>query len=196
MTDLITARGFGLEIIEREVHVILFDQLNDELDVQEELWYQEDEEFGEKVGIDLGKTFLEHVPPENFYSGHRPSLLKGGAENFPNVCVMCYAAVPIDDIDQTQNWLVDIDIEVMVKSEIGEADANRKIHRTVEAINQVMFRNDSINGYSIGYTGDPDVIITNIFYQNEEVSHGKEWWWMGARIGYNIIRHSKLPLGA
>ena len=196
MTSLLTARGFGLEQIEREVHIILHDQLNDELETQEAIWYDADEEFSETIGSKVGKTYLEPIPLENFYSGHRPSLLGGGPENFPNVCVMCYSGIPTDDIDQMQNFLIDIDIEIMIKSELNEEDANRKIHRTLEAVNQVMFRNESINGFSIGYTSDPDVIITNIFYQNEEVSHGKEWWWMGARIGYNIIRHSKLPLGA
>jgi hypothetical protein len=194
--SLITARGFALEQIEREVHIILYEQLNEEIDTQEQIWYENDEDFSAKVGSDLGKTFLEHIPDENFYSGHRPSLLGAGKEKFPNICVMCYSGIPTDEIDQMQNWSVDIDLELMIKSEEGEADANRKIHRTAEAVNQVMFRNESLNGYSIGYTGDPDIIITNIFQQSEELTHGDKWWWMGARIGYNIIRNSKLPLGA
>jgi hypothetical protein len=198
MTDLITARGFGLEEIERQVHIILYEQLNDELDVQEEIWYEDDEEFAATVGSDLGKTFLEHIEPHNFYSGHRPSLLQGKQDKFPNVAVMCYTAKneERDRIDQMQNWSVNIDIEVMVKSEENEEEVNRRMHRTLEAINQVMFRNERLNGYSIGFISDPEVEMTNIFIQSEEVSHGENWYWSAAIMRYNIIRNSKFPLGA
>lgn len=198
MSNLITARGFGLEEIERQVHIILYEQLNDQLDIQEQLWYEEDEDFASRIGSDLGKTFLEHIEPENFYSGHRPSLLKGNQDKFPNIAVMCYMAQSEDEdrVDQMQNWSVGIDIEVMVKSEDSEEEVNRRMHRTLEAINQVMFANEDLNGYSIGFNSDPDVEMTNIFIQSEEVSHGENWYWCAAIMRYNITRRSKLPSGA
>lgn len=191
-----TQRGFGLEYIERQVKIILFQQLNAELDAQEELWYELDKEYVQITGNELGKTTLEHIPDENFYSGHRPSLLTSGPEGFPNIAVMCYTGVPIYETDQTQSWVVDIDIEIMVRSFEGEEEVNRRIKRTVEAVNQVMMRNDSLNGCSLGFNGDPDVLIVDTYKQNSELSHGEDWWWTAARIGYNINRHSKLPLGA
>lgn len=196
---MLTQRGFGLEIIERQVHKILFDQLNDEIDVQEELWYEEDEEYQMLTETEIGRVTLEHIEPKNFYAGHRPSLLKATYDNFPNICVMCYSAgmdEQTEFIDQMQNWTIDIVLELMVRSDDSEEELNRRTHRTIEAVNQVMMRNESLNKYSIGYNFDPEVAISNTFLQSEQTTHGEDWWWAAARMVYNINRHSILPTGA
>lgn len=196
MSNELTERGIGLELVEREACLILFNELNDELDSQQAIWADRDTEFAQTTGLEPSYVNLEHIDPENFYYGHQPSLIEASVDKYPNVCTMAQQAGPAatnDIIDQTENFLVNLDIESFVKSEDSASEVNRRMRRTVEAINQVLVRNENLNGLSLGYNNDPDIIITDAFKRDEQTSHGPVWFWQAARLRYNLTRHVRLP---
>jgi hypothetical protein len=195
MSVEMTERGIGLEIIQRETTLILFEQLNDEILEQESKWIDRDLDWNIITGQDFEQTTLEQILPENFYPGHRPSLIEQLPKpNYPNVSVMAYSGKPSNRVvDQASNFLIGLDIEVMCKSERGESEVDRRIHRTVEAVHQVLVRNENLNRMSLGWENDPTVQITDIFKRREDKGAGQDWYWQAARIRYNLTRRSKLP---
>jgi hypothetical protein len=192
-----TERGIGTELIQTEVSKILFDELNDELDRQQELWADRDEEWQLLTGQTEGFVILEHIEPENFYRGHRPSLVKQPIpieEKYPNVSVMAYQARPTGDIvDQGSNFSIVLDIEILVRSKTSESEADSRIQRTGEAVHQVLVRNENLNGLSFGWENDPVIQYTDIYLYPSEHSYGEDWFWQGSRFRYNLTRHSSLP---
>lgn len=195
MALAMTERGIGLEIIQREITLVLFDNLNDEISAQETLWELRDKTWNKATGQDIGGTSLEKVKSENFHSGHRPSLIeKLPKENYPNISVMVYTGRPTNmSIDQATNFQIRTDIEIMCKSVKSESEVDRRIHRTAEAVHQVLARNESLNKTSIGWENDPTVQITDIFKRREEKGGGKDWYWQAARISYYLTRRAILP---
>jgi hypothetical protein len=192
-----TERGIGLELIQREASKILIAELNDELDRQTLLWEERDEEWNMLTGQEPATISLEHVHEQDFFSGHKPSLVKPEypLERFPNVSVMAYRGNPLtgfEAIDQTSNYNIILDIEAFVKSEY-ELECDARTHRTVEAIHQVFTRNEALNGLSYGWVNDPLVQITDIMSRKANISHGEDWLWQGCRIRYNLQRHTRLP---
>lgn len=190
-----TERGIGLELIQVEATKILFSELNDELDLQQEKWADRDEEWNLLTGQDPSFVELEHIEDRNFHPGHRPSLiLKLPKEHYPNISVMAYSGKPTGDIlDQASNFNIMLDIEAMCKSDTSEAEVDRRTHRTTEAIHQVLVRNENINGYSLGWDNDPVIQLTDIFIRSEEASHGPDWYWQAVRVRYNLTRHARIP---
>jgi hypothetical protein len=195
MALAMTERGIGLEIIQREIALILFDELNDEIEAQSELWELRDKDWNKTTGQDIGGTKLEKVKSENFHQGHRPSLVeKLPKPNYPNISIMVYAGRPTNfSIDQATNFQIRADIEIMCKSEKSESEVDRRIHRTTEAVHQVLTRNENLNRTSLGWENDPTVQITDIFKRREQQGGGKDWYWQAARISYNLTRRATLP---
>lgn len=189
-----TERGVGLELVEREVTKALFNELNDELDLQQTLNEERDAEWNQLTGQNPSTVTLDHVETENFMLGHRPSLVKNATlENFPNISVMVYGARPTSEIiDQATNLTMTVDIEFMVKGD-DEAQTNAKGHRMLEAIHQVMARNEGLGGLSFGWDNDPIIQLTDLQLRKSNVSHGEEWIWQAGRIRYTMVRHARLP---
>lgn len=189
-----TERGIGLEVIERETALVLYQDLNEELIRQEEKWAERDTEWSSITGKEPSYVALEPIEEQNYHEGHRPSLIENLPEdNYPNVSVMAYRGRPGKVIDQSSNFLIYIDVEIMCKSDTSEAEVNKRTHRTVEAVHQVLVRNQFLNGKSIGWEEDPDVALTDIFKRKRENGYGEDWYWQGAKLIYSLTRHSKLP---
>lgn len=192
MAHALVERGFGLELVEREACLVLYRDLNTELDAQQALWTQRDIDFKSEIGHGPYEVTLEYVADENFNYGHRPSLIENPAKpNYPNVATMAYESNPIPQpIDQGTNTRISLDVEIMVKSEIDELEVNRRIHRTLEAVHQVFMRNQNLNGVIMGFDNDPNVIITNVFLKPDE---GSVWYWQAGRLRYSVTRHTTYP---
>ncbi len=182
--------GIGLEILELLVTTILYEELNDEIDIQQAKWEDRDDEWQALTGQE-GFTTLEYIDSENFYSGHRPSLVKHPIpiDKYPNVSVMAYQARPaVSIIDQASNFTNILDIEILVKGE-NETEANRRCHRTTEAVHQVLSRNEDLQQFSQGFDNDPVVNHTDTFiYSHNE----KDIFWRACRLRYDLTRHSSL----
>lgn len=194
-TDL-TERGIGLELFQYRISEILLEQINDELDRQQELWVDRDKEWNDLTGQDLRVVYLEHFEPENIFRGHRPSLIESPPpEKFPNISVMAYMSRPLnftDVIDQASNNNITVDIETSIKAS-SEAECDARKHRTVEAVHQVMTRNDRLQGISMGWDTEPVVQITDIYKRKEEGSYGDFWFFQMARLRYVAARHTNMP---
>lgn len=190
-----TEPGIGLELIQLETLKILINNLNDEIENQETLWGDRDKELNQLTGVQPIRTKLESVKEENFHSGHRPSLvLSPPKPSYPNISVMAYRANPLgEQIDQADNFTVTIDIEGMVKSNDNEVEVDRRCHRMVEAVHQVLIRHEDLGGTSFGWQNEPVVQITDIFTRREEKGHGKDWYWQAFRLRWQISRNNYLP---
>ena len=189
----LTERGIGLEIIQHRLASVIFSELNDEIDRQQDLWTQRDLDWNNLTGQEPREVLVEYVKEDNFYKGNKPSLIEAPIENYPNVAVMVYIGNPgVEIIDQASNFIVVADVEAMVKGD-SEEIVDARIHRMTEALHQIIVRNKGLNGATRGFENDPNVQITDNFKRREELGAGKNWYWQAVRLRYNIARHTNLP---
>ena len=190
----LTESGFGVELIEREAIKILYEELNDELVLVQDEWEERDIEINQLTGEDPITVELELIEEENFYYGHRPSLVEAPVDRYPNVCSIAESSEPSEyEMDQFNNYQVGLGIEIMCKSLYNESEVNRRTVRTAEAVNRVLMRNNTLNGQCEGFDFDPSLILTNVFVRSDHPQGDKEWYWRAARIDYTITRHAQLP---
>jgi hypothetical protein len=188
--------GFGVEIVEREAIKILYEELNDELIAVQDEWEDRDIEINQLTGEDPITVELELIEENNFYYGHRPSLLEAPITSYPNVCAIADTADPSEsEMDQFNNYEVSLAIEIMCKSLYNESEVNRRTARTAEAVNRVLMRNDTLNGECEGFDSDPSLVLTNVFTRSDNPQGSDQWYWRAARIDYFITRNAKLPEG-
>lgn len=192
----LTETGFGVEIIEREAIKILYEELNDELIAVQDEWEDRDIEINQLTGEDPITVELELVEEDNFYYGHRPSLIEAPVDNYPNVCAIADSSSPSEnEMDQFNNYEVSLAIEIMCKSLYNESEVNRRTVRTAEAVNRVLMRNNTLNGNCEGFDMDPSLVLTNVFIRSDHPQGDSDWYWRAARIDYFITRHAQLPEG-
>ncbi len=192
----VTEAGIGLELIQFNAALILAEQINDELEVQQERWTNRDFEWATATGQDASKVELEWIDPTNIWKGHRPITIEQNVDQriFPNISVMAYVSNPAslnDIVDQMSNTSPMLDIEVGIKGET-EQIVDPRTHRTVEAVHQVLARNESLNGVSLGWDNDPVVRITDIYKRKSEGSYGEDWFFQLARMRYTLTRHTRI----
>lgn len=196
MASLLAERGIGLELYQYRVAEVLVTNINDELDRQQALWADRDTEWNNLTGQEPSYVELEYVESKNIFRGHRPSLIeKPPMEKFPNISVMAYVARPASPtniLDQATNNNIVVDLETAIKA-TSEAQADARMHRTVEAIHQVLEANKGLGGLSQGWESEPIVNITDIYKRPEKGSYGDMWFWQMARLRYTVIKHSSQP---
>lgn len=192
----IAERGIGLELFQYRVAEILLEQINPELERQEALWVDRDKTWNTVTGQEPRSVTLELFEPENIFRGHRPSLIEQPPrEKFPNISVMAYVSRPTtvtNVLDQASNNNITVDIEAAIKGD-SEAETDARMHRTTEAIYEVMTRNESLSGMSGGWLEEPMTQITDIYKRKEAGSYGDFWFFQMARLRYISSRHSQLP---
>jgi hypothetical protein len=189
---------FGLEDIQRAAIVQLFDNLNATLDEVEREWQIKDAEFYARMGrTDATPITVERIDPQNFVTGHRPSLISAPIENYPNVAVWTVRATPAPESAQQDHAAIYTDtvfIEVMVKSspEEGEEVVNSRIQRTAEAVNLVIEADPTLGGMVTGLQADPTVELADVFTRKERTAYGDHWFWQGARLEYAVRKEMSL----
>lgn len=186
----------GLELIQRAALVHLFTNLNDAVRAREEYAHESDEALAQFMGVPYEPTEIEQISNENFYEGHRPSLIKAPIDNYPNVSVWTVRAVPHPESalsDHTNIWNVLLFVEVMCKSERDEGEVNRRIIRTTEALNAVMQSDPSLGGTVTGFTTDVTPSLSDVFIRKRDTSYGDPWFWQGARLEYVVRKDAVLP---
>lgn len=198
MNTLLRSPTIGLESIQRECLIVLLQTLNDELPHQDEIWAPLDEELANLRGLDYEPVVLEEVAPQNFYPGHRPSLIEAPVDGYPNVSVHADHAAQAEDsdqYDQTETWRDRIFVELMVKSETGEEEVNARVQRMADAVNVCMLSNPTLRGIVNQMEGLQEIQIGTVFPRNAETSYGKEWFWQGARLEYAVKKEAAHPSG-
>lgn len=183
----------GIEQLQRALFFTIFDKLNNALSQVEAFMAISDQEVAERTQRQFFPTALEHVTPENFYEGHRPSLIKAPIERYPNVSVIGTRAAPSPDnaaLDQMTSYTHSLVVEAMVKSEVSEEEVSRRVNRTLEAINLCVFGDQSLQGTVTGLDNAPTLMISDVFTRKERTSYGPHWFWQGARISYAVRKES------
>jgi hypothetical protein len=193
MSDLIQS-GFGTELIEREAIIILSQQLNEELLAVQLLWEDKDIEINQLIGEEPITVDLEPVEERNFHYGSKPSLIEAPIDNYPNICAIADSADASDsDYDQFNNYVNTLAIEIMCKSLYNESEANRRASRTLQAVHNVMMRNQTLNGIIEGFDNDPSSILSDVFTRSDHSQGEPDWYWRAGRIDYQITRQAKIP---
>lgn len=195
MTTLTSTGLIGLEQIQRQAWRILIENLNDYITQVETFMAISDEEVAELSGQDYEPTDIERVELENFYEGHRPSLINAPIERYPNVAVMAYRGVPGDEntvLDQIDSYNDTLALELMVKGQ-DEQTVNRRVQRTAEAANLCLMRDQSLGGLVTGFETAPTLTVSDVFTRKERTSYGPHWYWQGARIEYAVRKDAVAP---
>lgn len=201
MTDF--ANNTGLQSLQEAALVVVFEQLNDALIVAEQEGQERDESFGNRLGIPMPEVTLEPIdktahessPTGNFYFGHRPSLINASIDRYPNVAVIADRFDPATGgIDQGTQFLDRLRIEVMVKGLgiNGEELVNRRIQRTMDAVNAVIQANPTLGGAVQSLEEQSRGYIGNVFPRKAETSYGEVWYWQGAQLNYTVRKSSVL----
>src|SRR4051794_38356702 len=156
---LVDTTEIGMERIAREGLIVLIETLNDELPNQDAKWAPLDEELATLRGVPYEPIVNELVAPENFYPGHRPSLIKAPIDKYPNVSVMADRAgqAQDDNIDQISIYNDALVIELMAKSSTSEEEVNSLARRMAEAVNICLMSSRTLRGVVNEFQGVPTV---------------------------------------
>lgn len=212
MAKQIIDKGLGLERIQREAFLVLYNNLNQELAILESAWATLDAQLSTATGRDFDAIALEPVEDYNFHMGHRPSLIEAPIARYPNVSVMAYQtrADAFSQLDQMVQMSDRLFIECMVKSpqytttteeaSDGQIEAERvvnaRIQRMTDAVNNVIQNNRRLNGTVQEITAPPNVLISDVFPRAEKTSYGPMWLWQGSRLEYEVSKLSHLDENA
>lgn len=193
--SLVLTPESALEVIERKALVVLFDNLNDELARQEAAWLTADEEFYTLLGRTPVAITLEPIKPENFYTGHRPSLIEDDEpiEHYPNVSVMSDLAQPVagGNLDHGSELNNSFYIEAIIKSE-SEDQINSRCKRTGEAIRLTLMKNKTLSGL-VEEINEPTVRISNVWTRRSGRGHGAKLFFQMARLEYTVPKTGPYP---
>ena len=196
-----TEVGIGLEEIAVGAFVALFSELNAELAVIQAEKIEVDEMLAELRGLQPQPIELEPVGRSSFHLGHVPSLIADDSgwtpplDWFPSASVMAYRANPSPGSgawDQANSYLDSLYVEVIVKSSEheGEEVCDRRIWRTVEAVNRVLMRNQTLGGIVTGLE-NPTAVVSEVFTRGESDENPENvWFWQAGRVDYGVVKFS------
>lgn len=199
MTTMVSSSTLGLERVARECLIMLMDVLNDELPAQDAAWAELDEDLATRQGIPYVPLTLEPVEPNNFYLGHRPSLIEAPVDKYPNVSVMADRAGPSESdsmFDHGSEYDLRLYIELMVRSLTSEEEVNARVQRMADAVNICMMSNRTLRGVVTEIDTSPTIAFTEVFIRKERPEYGREWFWQGARLEYVVTKMASLPSGS
>ncbi len=190
----------GLELIGRQIALVLVHQLNEEIAVQESAWQSLDEEFYSLTGITNSQPItLERVPATHIYIGHIPTLIDAPPARYPNVSILPFSSrANGKSIDLYHGTSVTVQIDVMCKAgpypdsdaspSPGEEFVNKRTQRTVEAVAAVMTRNQNLEGLTTELSGPPSIELSDVFGKHLHRDKGPRYWWQGGRLEYRFDR--------
>jgi hypothetical protein len=186
---LVDSPTFGSERVAREAVIVLLETLNDTIPDLDSEWAPLDEELATLRGVDYVPIELEPLETENFYLGHRPSLIEADVDKYPNVSVMAdrVGASSGNDVDQATDYDISLWVEVMVKSLDSEEEVNARVQRLADAANRCMMSNRTLRGVVSE--------ISDVFVRKEKTAYGKKWFWQGARLQYTVEKQAAMPSG-
>jgi small nuclear ribonucleoprotein (snRNP)-like protein len=193
--------SIGLEEVQRAALVRLFRHLNTAITERQTLKEAEDEAMADFLGREYVPVELETIEPENFYEGHRPSLIRAPITAYPNCAVWAVRATPHPESarsDHTDIYNVLLFVEVMCKSIDSEDIVNKRIVRTAEAVGAVMSDDETLGGVVTGFSNTVSPSLSDVFTRKEKTTFGAVWFWQGARLEYVVRKDAirYLPSGS
>lgn len=185
----------GAERIQREVAILMKDNLDSAIEFVQNSWNALDEEYAEKMGFDYVALEVELIGT-NIWTGDRPSLIKDEEplEHYPNVIAMVdlVSPSPTTPIDQANNFYASLIIESIVKGD-NEFDVDRRAKRTADAINYVMQGNRTLNGLVNEMPTDPVVRTSPTFQRRKFRGSGDIVWMKLVRLEFQVEKISVYP---
>jgi hypothetical protein len=188
----------GLEDLQRNAFYVLFEGLNNALSQIEDYWKDRDTEFDTVTGRTTAPTTLEQFSPDNFHEGHKPSLIRGTPDKYPNVAVFAMSASPSAEsaqFDHFDSWSTLVLIEIMVKGD-DEDLVNRRIQRTTEAAIVCLRKNPTLGGAVTGFESSPEIDISDVFALKANPSnggYGDRLIWQGSAVQWRVRKDSITP---
>lgn len=200
MTNFTGHPTIGLEVIQRQCVLVLFDHLNNTIDQVAQTWETLDEEMADHMSLDFVPTVVEHIETKNFISGHKPSLINSPIDDFPNVAVICDMVAPSAmnrGLDHFNSYMETLAVEIMVRSSTDEEEVNRRVHRTLDAVHVTLMANRTLKGVVQQTQEQPTAFIGGVNRReaSRDASYGKVWWWQGASLSYPVQKEALLPSG-
>ena len=196
MTTIIAEPILGLEQVQRAMLFQLMDNVNPALAEVAAWMADSDQVLATRQGADYTPTVIEPIAPQNFVEGHRPSLIDAPVESYPNCAVWAVRAEPTAEsaaFDQISVHTDMIYVEVMVKSIASEEEVNRRIQRTVEAVNIAVMQDRTLGGAVQPIESDPVAELSDVFTRKERTAYGAVWFWQGARLEYAVRKEAVYP---
>jgi hypothetical protein len=188
----------GLEEIQRTVFYAFFEGMNTAQQQVDAYWQTRDQRFNVVTGRKIPAILLEPIPPQNFHEGHKPSLVLGGPETFPNIAVFANSATPSPEdgqFDQLNSWEILVTVEILVKGE-NEDETNRRVQRAAESALLCLNRNQTLGGAVTGLTASPTVVISDLFKvasPGQGGAYKKTYVWQGAQITFSVQKDAVIP---
>jgi hypothetical protein len=185
----------GLEDVQRAAYLRLFDELNPAIAEMGTMWESSDQALAHHTGLPYLPVEVEQIAPENFYEGHRPSLIQAPVDKYPNISVWAVRATANPEsmlLDHQDVWNVLLYVEIMCKSETDEGIVNKRVVRTTEAVNIVMQDDPTLGDIVTGFEGDVTPSLSDVFTRKERTNYGAVWYWQGARLEYVVRKDSVL----
>lgn len=205
--DALTGRGsslepgMGLEPSSRAARLILFQELNDEIDKVNERWSSADL-AAQALGLDtgVGQVDVPHVADSNFYEGPLRSLIEAPPEKFPNVTVMAYMTMPAarQFADQVDSSTITMFVESMqISGPVPdgldlehEVIVHRRIQRMTEAVAAVIARNPTLLGTVHDLrTPAQGGVGNSSWLRRADNGAGPRYIWHGSRLQFTLTRH-------
>jgi hypothetical protein len=204
MTLLLGAE-IGLERISHAAIVLLMANLETELTNEDAKWDTLDQDFALLRGVDYVGCTSDVPLSENFYKGHRPSLIEAPPSRYPNVAAIAYRSVKsTDQGDQYYGHAISLGIEAMVidgpypQNADGSFDTdgedliNRKSTRMMEAINAVFVKNRTMGGIIEEINDPPSTLVSECMRKRGEKGHNDVYYWQLCRLDYTIPKVSSI----
>lgn len=190
--------SIGLETIQRAAFLRMYQHLNTSITEVSSYWDVSDAALNEFLDLPPTPIVVEPIAPNNFYEGHRPSLIKASIDHYPNISVYGIRATPHAESgssDHTSIYNNVLYVEIMCKATDveGEGIVNKRLLRTIEAANKVMLDDPSLQGVVTGMSEDVSLNVSDIFVRKEKTAYGPEWLWQGARLEYVLRKDSVIP---
>lgn len=209
MTDQYQIR-IGAEDLQWLVFKSLFTGLNTAIDEEETRGHTLDDYFNLLTGRTLTHVKLDRIRPENFHTGHRPSLIDAPPREWPAVAVMAFTSTGAGfaGTDRSDENVITVSIECIVHAgpfEVAadgsvalsddkdpEEEVDRKVKRTSEAIHRVMARSRDLDGNFTPTNTPPSIIWGDVFIKDAEIGKGVagRYYWQGVRMQYTFLSSS------
>lgn len=205
MNFLQTQPGIGLEEIATAAFTVLHGALNAELAQIEASKVDSDRMLDEMRGKQFEPVTLEPIERGNFHLGHVPSLIvdeNGYApelNRFPAVSVMCYRAQPSPGgalFDHANEYADSLYVESIVTAGPDDGTGrmeevcDKRIWRTVEAVNNVLMRNQTLNGNVVALE-QPTAVVSEVFLRPQsDLNTEITWFWQAGRVEYVVTKFS------
>lgn len=189
-------QDIGLETIQRQSLLTLFDNLNVNIEASVPDWISDDITYFAQIGRMAPDFTYEYIDDANFYPGIVPSLMDAVAgiiplevDRYPNVCTFAHRGTPRYSSDDTGDLYSNLlSVEMMVKSELSELECNARIQKLLNTVHKTILNDRNLNN-SIIKANAPSVTIGDVFARIDPRDSKKKLYFQGSSLEYIIDKY-------